>query len=36
MKTIIIEDEEYAARRLENLIRECDPTIEIVAKLQSV
>ena len=36
MRTIIIEDEEYAARRLENLIRECDPTIEIVAKLQSV
>ncbi len=36
MKTIIIEDEEFAARRLENLIKECDPTIEIVAKLQSV
>ena len=36
MRTIIIEDEEFAARRLENLIRECDPTIEIVAKLQSV
>ncbi len=36
MRTIIIEDEEYAARRLENLIRECDPAIEIVAKLQSV
>jgi DNA-binding LytR/AlgR family response regulator len=36
MRTIIIEDEEYAARRLENLIRECDPSIEIVAKLQSV
>lgn len=36
MKTIIIEDEEYAARRLENLIKECDPDIEIVAKLQSV
>lgn len=36
MRTIIIEDEEYAARRLENLIRECDNTIEIVAKLQSV
>lgn len=36
MRTIIIEDEEYAARRLENLIKECDPAIEIVAKLQSV
>jgi two-component system response regulator LytT len=36
MRTIIIEDEEYAARRLENLIKECDSTIEIVAKLQSV
>jgi DNA-binding LytR/AlgR family response regulator len=36
MRTIIIEDEEYAARRLENLIKECDPTIEVVAKLQSV
>jgi len=36
MRTIIIEDEEYAARRLENLIHECDPTIEVVAKLQSV
>ena len=36
MRTIIIEDEEYAARRLENLIHECDPTIEVVAKMQSV
>jgi len=36
MRTIIIEDEEFAARRLENMIRECDPIIEIVAKLQSV
>jgi len=36
MKTIIIEDEEYAAFRLENLIHECDPTIEVVAKFQSV
>ena len=31
MKTIIIEDEDFAARRLENMIRECDSTIEIVA-----
>lgn len=36
MKTIIIEDEEFAARRLENMITECDNSIEIVAKLQSV
>jgi len=36
MKTIIIEDEEFAVRRLENLINESDPTIEVVAKLQSV
>ena len=36
MRTIIIEDEEFAARRLENMIRECDATIEIVAKLSSV
>jgi len=36
MKTIIIEDEEFAARRLENMIREYDSSIEIVAKLQSV
>jgi DNA-binding LytR/AlgR family response regulator len=36
MKTIIIEDEDFAARRLENMIHECDSTIEIVAKLQSV
>ncbi len=36
MRTIIIEDEEFAARRLENLILECDNSIKIVAKLQSV
>lgn len=36
MKTIIIEDEEFAARRLEAMIKECDSSIEIVAKLQSV
>jgi len=36
MKTIIIEDEDFAARRLENMIREYDSSIEIVAKLQSV
>jgi len=36
MRTIIIEDEYFASRRLETMIRECDPNIEIVAKLQSV
>lgn len=36
MKTIIIEDEDFAARRLENMIRETDHTIEILTKLQSV
>lgn len=36
MRTIIVEDEDYAARRLETMIKECDPDIEIVAKLQSV
>lgn len=36
MKIVIIEDEEFAARRLENMIRECDPAIVILAKLESV
>ncbi len=36
MKTIIIEDEQLAARRLENMVKSIDPTIEIVAKLESV
>jgi len=36
MKAIIIEDEQFAAKRLENLIKSCDPSIEIVAKLESV
>jgi len=36
MKTIIIEDEDFAACRLENMICEYDSSIEIVAKLQSV
>jgi DNA-binding LytR/AlgR family response regulator len=36
MRIVIIEDEEFAARRLENMIKECDPTMDIVAKLQSV
>jgi len=36
MKTIIIEDEKLAAERLEELIKEIDPSIEISAKLPSV
>ncbi|MBX9808025.1 MAG: response regulator, partial [Flavobacteriaceae bacterium] len=36
MRTIIIEDEEFAARRLENMIFAFDPTIQVEAKLQSV
>ncbi len=36
MKIVIIEDEQFAARRLENMIKECDPYIEVVAKLESV
>ena len=36
MKIVIIEDEEFAARRLERMINEIDPNIQIVAKLESV
>jgi len=36
MKAIIIEDEQFAAQRLENLIKNYDPAIEIIAKLESV
>ncbi|MBW8333513.1 MAG: response regulator [Prolixibacteraceae bacterium] len=36
MKIVIIEDEEFAARRLERMINEIDPDIKIVAKLESV
>jgi DNA-binding LytR/AlgR family response regulator len=36
MKAVIIEDEQFAARRLENLIKTYDPQIEILAKLESV
>jgi DNA-binding LytR/AlgR family response regulator len=36
LKTIIIEDEKLAAERLEELIHEIDPSIEISAKLTSV
>lgn len=36
MKTVIIEDEQLAARRLENMVKTIDPDCEIVAKLESV
>lgn len=36
MNVVIIEDEEFAARRLESMICEIDPGIQIVAKLESV
>lgn len=36
MKIVIIEDEEFAARRLERMIQEIDPSIEVIAKLESV
>ncbi|NJM17186.1 MAG: DNA-binding response regulator, partial [Bacteroidales bacterium] len=36
MKAIIIEDEQMAATRLESLIKTCDSSIEISAKLESV
>lgn len=35
MKIVIIEDEVFAARRLENMIRDYDAEIEVVAKLES-
>ena len=36
MRTVIIEDEMYAAKRLENMIKEFDPKIEIAVWLESV
>ena len=36
MKTVIIEDEELATRRLESLINNYDNNIEVVARLESV
>jgi len=36
MNVVIIEDEELAARRLENLIGECSPEARVIAKLESV
>lgn len=36
MKIVIIEDEAFAARRLENLVKDYNPQFEIVAWLESV
>jgi DNA-binding LytR/AlgR family response regulator len=36
MRIVIIEDEMYAAKRLENMIKDFDPEIEIAAWLESV
>jgi two-component system LytT family response regulator len=36
MRTVIIEDEHIAAQALQSLIKEIEPTIEIVAVLQSI
>jgi len=36
MRIVIIEDEMYAAKRLENMVKEFDPKIEIAAWLESV
>jgi len=36
MNIVIIEDEEFAARRLERMIGEIDDEIKVVAKLESV
>ena len=36
MNVVIIEDEELAAMRLESMILKIDPTIEVLAKLESV
>lgn len=36
MKTIIIEDEQLAARRLEAMIKAIDPSVEVIARLESV
>lgn len=36
MKVLIIEDEQLAARRLEKMMKEFDPGIEVIARLESV
>lgn len=35
MKIVIVEDEFFAARRLENMLKEYDTTIDVIAKLES-
>jgi len=35
MKIVIIEDEFFAARRLENMLKECDSAVEVLVKLES-
>lgn len=36
MRIVIIEDEMFAAKRLENMIHKFDSSIEVIAKLESV
>lgn len=36
MKVVIIEDEEFAARRLERMITEISPEIQVLVRLESV
>lgn len=36
MKVVIIEDEEFAARRLERMIMEISPKIQVLVRLESV
>jgi DNA-binding LytR/AlgR family response regulator len=36
MKVVIIEDETLAAKRLEGLLRQCDPSVEVTATLPSI
>lgn len=36
MKILIVEDEEHAAQRLEKLMKEIEPAVEILAKIDSV
>ena len=36
MKAIIVEDEKYASDRLEKLVKECEPEIEIIHKFDSI
>jgi DNA-binding LytR/AlgR family response regulator len=36
MKALIIEDEKYASDRLEKLVRQCDPDIDVIDKFDSI